>query len=143
MGHASTVATVERLTAAITKATRSVRFSTSGTLPDIDPGLEVEGLGPVALPLEPSVARQLSAQCRVAPYGKGAKTLVNKRVRNTLELDPKKVRLGDAWDAAIERTTRQVAEQLEARLYKLLLYERGGSFCHIATARSSIVWSPA
>src|SRR5439155_10981221 len=62
-------------------------------------------------------------------------TLVNKKVRNTFELDPKKFRLSGAWNAVIANATRPVAEQLglpaeqlEARLYKLLVYEKGGFF---------------
>ena len=127
--------TVDWMTKAITKATRSARFSAGGTLPKIDPRLEVDGLGPVKLPLTPKVAKQLIAHCRVAPYGKGTKTLVNTKVRNTFELDPKRFHMADEWDAAIDQATRQVAgqlglpaEQLEAKLYKLLVYERGGFF---------------
>src|SRR5207248_6200897 len=67
--------------------------------------------------------------------GKGTQTLVNKKVRNTFELDPKRFRLSDAWQAAIAAATRAAAEQLglpadqvEARLYKLLVYEKGGFF---------------
>ena len=81
------------------------------------------------------MAKELVAHCRVAPYGKGTQTLVNKKVRNTFELDPKKFRLSDEWNAAIADATRPAAEQLglpaeqlEARLYKLLVYEKGGFF---------------
>ena len=69
--------TVEWMTKAITEATRSARFSADGTLPKIDPRLEVDGLGRVTLPLTPKAAKQLIARCKVAPYGKGTKTLIN------------------------------------------------------------------
>ena len=56
-------------------------------------------------------------------------------MRNTFELDPKKFRLSDEWNSAIADAMRPVAEQLglpaeqlEARLYKLLVYEKGGFF---------------
>jgi hypothetical protein len=56
-------------------------------------------------------------------------------VRNTLELDPKKIRLSQEWDAAVAGAARLAAEQLglppeqvEVRLYKLLVYEKGGFF---------------
>src|SRR5262249_48789946 len=49
--------------------------------------------------------------------------------------DPKNFRLDDAWNSAIADATRAVAEQLglpadrlEASLYKLLVYEKGGFF---------------
>ncbi len=127
--------TVKRLTTAIGQATRSAKFCVVGCLPFVDPGLEVEGLGAITLPLKRTTAKELVASCQVAPYGKGTKTLVNKDVRNTLELDPKRFRLSDAWNVAIANAMRPVAqqlglpaEQLEARLYKLLVYEKGGFF---------------
>ncbi len=127
--------TVEWLSTAIGQATRSAKFCVVGCLPVADPGIEVEGLGTITLPLKPKTAKELVTRCSIAPYGKGTQTLVNKKVRNTFELDPKKFRLSDAWNSAIADAMRPVAEQLglpaeqlEARLYKLLVYERGGFF---------------
>ena len=45
------------------------------------PGLEVEGLGTVGLPLSKGQARALIRKCRQAPYGKGTQTLVDTNVR--------------------------------------------------------------
>src|SRR5260370_24245169 len=127
--------TVERLATAIGQATRSAKFCVVGCLPVADPGIEVDGLGTITLPLKRKTERELVASCQVAPYGKGAQTLVNKKVRNTFELDPKKFCLSGAWNVAIADAMRPVAEQLglpaeqlEARLYKLLVYEKGGFF---------------
>ncbi|HVX13657.1 MAG TPA: 2OG-Fe(II) oxygenase [Pirellulales bacterium] len=127
--------TIEWLTNAIGRAIRSAKFCVAGCLPVVDPGLEVEELGPVDFPLKRGVAKQLIASCRVAPYGKGTRTLVDTKVRNTFELDPKQFRLGDQWNSAVSDATRTVAQQLglpadrlEARLYKLLVYEKGGFF---------------
>ncbi len=127
--------TIEWLAEAIGRATRTARFCVAGGLPDVDPGLEVDGLGRVQVPLKRGMAKQLIASGRAAPYGKGTRTLVDKHVRNTFELDPQQFRLGDAWNAAIADATRTVAQQfglpadrLEARLYKLLVYEKGGFF---------------
>lgn len=127
--------TVEWLSTAIEQATKSTMYCVVGCMPAVDPGMDVEGLGGVRLPLSRRTAKDLVALCRVAPYGKGSQTLVNKQVRNTFELDPKKFRLSDAWISAIAGVTRLVAEQLglpaeqmEARLYKLLVYEKGGFF---------------
>ena len=128
-------ATIQWLAKAVGRATRSARFCVAGCLPTVDPGLEVEGVGAVKFPLKRGMGKQLTACCRIAPYGKGAQTLVNARVRNTFELDPKKFRLGEQWDSAIADATRTIANQLglpadklEARLYKLLVYEKGGFF---------------
>ncbi len=104
--------TVQWLSDAIGQATRSAKFCVAGCLPAVDPGLEVEGLGPLAIPLKRGMAKELIACCHVAPYGKGSRTLVNKRVRNTFELDPKKFRLSDAWNAAIATEMQAVAQQL-------------------------------
>jgi hypothetical protein len=127
--------TIEWLSEAIGQAARSAGFCVAGCLPDADPDLEVEGLGRVQVPLKRGMAKQLIASCRIAPYGQGTRTLVNKNVRNTFELEPKNFRLGEVWNSAIAAATKTVAEQLglppdqlEARLYKLLVYEKGGFF---------------
>jgi hypothetical protein len=127
--------TIEWLSAAIGQATRSAKYCVVGSLPVVDLGIEVEGLGAVKLPLKRTTAKELVASCQVAPYGKGTRTLVNKKVRNTFELDPKKFLLSDEWDSAIASATQLAtaqlglpAEQLEARLHKLLVYEKGGFF---------------
>ena len=69
--------TVKRLSKAIGQATKSAKFCVVGGLPVVDPGIEVEGLGAIALPLKRTTAKELVASCRVAPYGKGTATLVN------------------------------------------------------------------
>jgi len=126
---------VERLATAIGQATRSAKFLVAGRLPVVDPGLYVEGLGCVPVPLKRGIAKVLIPTCRVASFGKGTETLVDTRVRKTFELDPQKFRLGDEWNSAIAGAAQTVAdplglppERLEARLYKLLVYEKGGFF---------------
>src|SRR5665213_1934472 len=104
--------TVEWLSKAIKKATSSVTFCVVGSLPVVEPGLEIEGLGTIAVPLKRGVVKHLIALCHAAPYGKGTQTVVNKKVRNTFELDPKQFRLGDAWNAAIADAMRPIAEKL-------------------------------
>jgi len=131
----SNLITIEWLSATITQVTKSARFCVSGSFPVVDPGLHVEGLGPVTLPLKPRMAKPLVASCRVAPYGKGTKTLVDREIRNTYELNPEQFQLSEAWNEAVAEVMRSVAEELglppdrlEARLYKLLVYEKGGFF---------------
>ncbi|MCI0460525.1 MAG: 2OG-Fe(II) oxygenase, partial [Gemmataceae bacterium] len=127
--------TAHRLAEAIGEATKSSRFCVAGCLPAVDPGIEVDGLGALVLPLQRGAAKKLVACCQVAPYGKGTETLVDTKVRKTFELDPKKFRLSQEWNSAVARAARLAAEQLglpaeqvEARLYKLLVYEKGGFF---------------
>ena len=139
----------EWLTKAIGQATKATKFCVAGRLPAVDPGLDIEGLGTLKLPLNPKTLQKLIATCQVAPYGKGTQTLVNKDVRNTFELDPQKFRLSDAWESAIADATRLIAEQLglptdqlDARLDKLLVYERGVFFCLIVIVKSTTGWWP-
>ena len=72
---------------AIAQACRSENFCANGNLPALEIGLTVAGVGEVPLPLMPKFAKQLIAVGRTAPYGKGMKTLVDKKVRNSVELD--------------------------------------------------------
>jgi predicted 2-oxoglutarate/Fe(II)-dependent dioxygenase YbiX len=108
----------------------------SGDLPLTMPGLEVEGVGPVRLPLGKTQARKLIKLCRQAPYGKGTETVVDTDVRRVWELDPEQFQFTNPkWDnlvAKILEDAQQVLgledRKLEAQLYKLLLYEKGSFF---------------
>lgn len=126
---------IQWLTKAVGNARRSARFWVRGLIQQSDCGMSVTGIGPIRFPLKRTPGKVLLERCAVAPYGKGTRTLVNKRVRNTLELDPKEFRLSDDWNSAVAEATDFVAEQLglekgslEPRLYKFLAYERGGFF---------------
>ena len=100
------------------------------------PGLEVEGLGTVGLPLSKAQARALIRRCRQAPYGKGTQTLVDTDVRRVWEMDPAHFELTNPkWEALIESILDEVRQclgleerKLSAHLYKLLLYEKGSFF---------------
>ena len=100
------------------------------------PGLEVEGIGTVGLPLSKAQARALIRRCRQAPYGKGTQTLVDTDVRRVWELDPAHFELTNPkWEAQIESILEEVQQRLgledrklSAHLYKLLLYEKGSFF---------------
>src|SRR5437660_6389827 len=72
--------TLEWLSNAVGQATRSAKFCVAGCLPALDPGIEVEGMGRIKLPLKRTTAKELVAACQVAPYGKGTQTLVDTKV---------------------------------------------------------------
>ncbi len=131
----SDTAMIRRLSKAIKGANRNAKFCVGDTLPAIDPGIHVEDLGALALPLKQMSAKHLFAASHVAAYGQGTQTLVDTKVRKTFEIDSSKVRLSDEWNSTIASATQQVAiqlglpeEQLEAQLYKLLIYKTGGFF---------------
>src|SRR5260370_9151373 len=84
--------TARRLSEAIDQATKSCKFCVAGCLPVVDPGIEVDGLGAIKLPLKRTKTKELVGHCRVAPYGKGTQTLVDPNVRNTFECVPNNIR---------------------------------------------------
>ncbi len=79
----------ERLLEILRKVDRPGSICVSRDLPVTMPGLEVDGLGAIRLPLGESQARELIGRCSQAPYGKGTETLVDTNVRRVWELDPR------------------------------------------------------
>jgi hypothetical protein len=125
-----------RLLDALGTVDRPGTFCTSGDLPLVMPGLEVDGLGTVRLPLGKTQARQLIKLCHQAPYGKGTETLVDTDVRQVWELDPEQFQLTNPkWDELLMDVTDRVRDalglgrrKLAPHLYKLLVYEEGNFF---------------
>lgn len=110
-------------------------FCTWGALPMMLPGLEVEGVGPVPLPIQPAQARELVRVAAQAPYGRGQETVVDTQVRRVWQLEPGQFELRNpAWaetvDAAVQAVQGAFAipGKIEAHLYKLLVYEKGSFF---------------
>ena len=89
------------ITDAIAGASRSKQFCASGNVPAVKPGLMVEGVGAITLPLMPKQAKELIAVGRVAPFGKGTKTLTDTKVRKSIEVDASQIQLSDAWNQMI------------------------------------------
>ncbi|MGE3541301.1 MAG: 2OG-Fe(II) oxygenase [Candidatus Tectimicrobiota bacterium] len=110
-------------------------FVTAGRLDIFMPALDVDGVGPLALPLLPVQAQQLIAVAEQAPYGKGKATLVDTAVRRTWQIGAERVRIsGRHWEQTLTDIVTQVAAGLgvsgpiEADLYKLLVYDTGSFF---------------
>jgi len=110
-------------------------FFAAGTIALLAPSLDVEGIGPVALPLLPVQAGQLIAIAEAAPYGRGEETIVDAAVRRCWQIGPDQVRLGGRhWATTLDRIVAEVAEGLgvgdpiTAEFYKLLLYGPGSFF---------------
>jgi hypothetical protein len=69
-------------------------FSSSRLYADApNPSLNVEGLGVIGFPLSEATAKYLISGCTQAPFGKGERTIVDKLVRDTWEIDASKVRV--------------------------------------------------
>jgi 2OG-Fe(II) oxygenase superfamily len=114
-------------------------FLTSGSFQSgINPGLEVSGAGPISLPLLAETAKKIIQASHVSPYGKGGKTLVDKSVRKSWELNADQFSLRNpAWSRQIEKLLQAAVSglglmtrptEIKAELYKLLVYEEGAFF---------------
>jgi len=110
-------------------------FFVSGTTDILAPLLEVDGVGPISLPLLPIQAEQLVAVAERAPFGRGEDTLVDTQVRRTWQISADRVRIrGKHWAGTLEAILARVgeglgvAEPIAAELYKLLVYDQGSFF---------------
>ena len=110
-------------------------FFVSGCAEFLAPRIEVEGVGPIALPLLPGQAKQLIKAATRAPYGRGADTVADTKVRRTWQIEASGVSIGGKhWaktlDSIVERAAEGlgVAGPVTAELYKLLVYDKGSFF---------------
>ena len=132
----STITTADALYEALMEVETTGAFAAGGKLEGCPlPGLVVEGVGAIALPLQPDQAESLAKHSVQAPFGRGADTVVDTAVRLCRQIEPAKIQLGAAWNAYIQKRAAAYVDQLgvsndnvEARLYKLVLYEEGGFF---------------
>jgi hypothetical protein len=109
------------------------------------PLIEIDGAGPIALPLLPAQAAQLIAVAERAPYGRGGETLVDTAVRRTWQIGADRVRIaGKHWTAMMDSVVERAAAGLGAgagvvaEFYKLLVYDEGSFFVnHRDTEKSA------
>lgn len=114
----------------------SGHFATIGSIDYLIPGMFIVGVGELSFPLNQNQAKTLIAVAHQAPYGKGSQTFVDKTVRNTWEIDAKKIKFNNPkWTSHLEKIIEKVKSelgledyQIKAHLYKLLIYEEGGFF---------------
>lgn len=114
-------------------------FATFGRIEDFShPGVSVDPIGILRLPLSEDDARALARASHQAPFGYGTQTLVDETVRKTWEIDATKVIFNNqGWKLCLDRVVEEVAEGLgviggstniRAEFYKMLLYEKGAMF---------------
>ena len=111
-------------------------FVTSNSAPFVFPGLTVHGLGEIAYPINQMQAKALIQVAHKAPFGKGLQTIVDDTVRSAWEIDAEKLHFnGLEWDKLLTKTLAYIKPQLgiedyeiEAHLYKMLIYEKGDFF---------------
>ena len=129
----STIAT--KLSTLLNPVSISGDFYASGSLEIYTPSLEVEGVGPVSIPLLPLQIEQLIQVADQAPYGRGEETIVDTNVRRTWQINADRVQIkGRHWPKTMKTIVKQVTEHLgvkgtvTAELYKLLVYDTGSFF---------------
>jgi len=110
-------------------------YFAAGRVESASPRLEVEGVGPIALPLLMAQARQLIEAATRAPYGRGSDTVVDTNVRRTWQIEADRVRIdGKHWSNSLDGIVARAAEGLgltepvTAEFYKLLIYDKGSFF---------------
>ena len=121
---------------ALNSVTTMAKYASFAHLADnFDPDIYVQDVGPIHLPLSDRQARQLMAKSHQSPFGRGSETIVDTAVRNTCEIDPdqfeiRHTRWGEYMDKIIAIVARDlgVTEPITAKLYKMLLYEKGAMF---------------
>lgn len=120
-------------------------FCAAGNCPMHVPLIEVDGVGPIALPLLSTQAAHLIAVAERAPYGRGGETLVDTAVRRTWQIGADRVRIaGKHWPEMLASVVERAATGLGAsvgvvpELYKLLVYDEGSFFVsHRDTEKSA------
>ncbi|MFI3135383.1 MAG: 2OG-Fe(II) oxygenase [Methylococcaceae bacterium] len=110
-------------------------FYATGSMDVFLPQLEVASVGRIALPLLQTQAEQLVAIAEQAPYGRGQETLVDTNVRRTWQIDASQVTLkGKHWPENLATIVSRcaagmgVSGEVQADLYKLLVYDAGSFF---------------
>ncbi len=115
---------------------RPLDFCASVVGPPILPGLRLEGLGMVALPLDSAQAQTLESLGSPAGYGRGRDTVIDPAVRRVMRFPPERVQCANpAWDEWLAQVVERLATSLglagqgmTARLHELLLYRAGDFF---------------
>lgn len=101
-----------------------------------NPGLDVDGVGRVALPLTDQTAKLIASAGDQAPYGHGMETILDTTVRDTIQIDASNIRfMNPQWTPTIQEWVENVVWKKlgcapftsppKCELYKLLLYKPG------------------
>jgi hypothetical protein len=101
----------------------------------INPGLQIDGIGTIGLPLSARDAQAIASVCKKSPFGRRDETVVDETVRKTWELNATDfICRNPAWCAYVDTLAQQAIRNLgvqvpaNAQQYKLLLYEEGAFF---------------
>jgi hypothetical protein len=94
--------------------------------------LEVDGVGPIRLPVQPAQARKLCEAAERAKFGHQEETILDPAVRDTWEAPRQLVHLEDSLGGALTELADELAVpkgcRLELELHALLVYMPGQFF---------------
>ncbi|CAA7268308.1 unnamed protein product [Cyclocybe aegerita] len=104
-----------------------------------NPCVTISGLGLVGMPLSKRDAKSIISCATLAPFGHGERTVVDKEVRDTWEIEPSRIEFANKeWEKFVRGPVcAEVCRELgvavgnsppRMELYKLLLYETGSHF---------------
>ncbi|KAG7395326.1 hypothetical protein PHYBOEH_003947 [Phytophthora boehmeriae] len=102
----------------------------------VAPGIKVEGVGSIPVPLTEDIARKLIAVGEKSPFGRKHETLIDENVRKSWQLESNRVEFKNPmWHTGMEILSATIADRLgyegvplQCMLYKVLVYAEGGHF---------------
>jgi hypothetical protein len=127
----------DRLAVLLAGAHGSEAFSAARTAPARELHIEVRGVGPIELPVSQAQARQLCLLGRPARYGRGERTVLDRRVRDTWEIPKSRVKIDKrGWDRVLVPVLDRLGHdlgvpsgcKLRAELHSMLVYAPGQFF---------------
>lgn len=126
----------KQLTEALDTITTSGTFFSTGVNNFCFPKMSVKNLDEIAFPLNKIQIQALISIAHKAPFGKGSETILDSNVRNCWEIDGTQLEFeGNTWNNLLNKTIAKIKPDLgiedkniEAHLYKMLIYEEGDFF---------------
>ncbi len=127
----------DRLAVLLSAATSTKAFSAARTAPTGDLQLEVRGVGPIKLPVSQAQAKQLCVLARPARHGRGERTVLDRRVRDTWEVPKSRVKIDKRrWNRTLQPVLDRLGHDLGLRpgrilrpeLHSMLVYAPGQFF---------------
>lgn len=100
------------------------------------PDLEVNKIGELSYPINEKQAKSLIEIAHKAPFGMGHETVVDDKIRSAWEIDSHEISFkSENWTKFLQKVVSKIKKDLdletfeiEAHLYKMLVYEPGDFF---------------
>jgi hypothetical protein len=126
----------KQLLSTLEQITGSGSFVSNNVQPFLFPGLDIQGIGEIAFPVNTAQVNEMIQAAHKAPFGKGSATVLDTRVRSVWEIDAAEIAFKNKdWGKFITHILDRVKADLgieghsiTANLYKLLIYEQGDFF---------------